>query len=93
MPKLHLSIEELAVESFEPIPAPVHQQGTVRGHQETETCFNTACGYCYTVEYYCGGSADGSCDGSLCNGSCQWPYPETYDATCPAPCRTQGVYC
>lgn len=96
MPKLRLSLEELAVESFDPVPMRAAANGTVRGHQETEeTCFNTACGTCYTVEYYCGESVDGSCDGSLCaGGSCGYgECPVTFDATCPYDCRTQGVYC
>lgn len=95
MPKLRLSLDDLAVESFDPVSPRARRSGTVRGRQETEeTCFNTACGTCYTVEYYCGESADGTCDGSLCLGSCgPGMCPVTYDATCPHDCRTQGVYC
>lgn len=97
MRKLRLSFDDLAVESFEINPVQAGRTGTVRGRQETEgeTCFYTACGTCYTVEYFCGESADGSCDASLCAGdSCgHWECPVTYDATCPGPCRTMGVYC
>lgn len=94
MPKLRLSLENLKVESFDPIPSHAPRGGTVRGHQQTETCFNTLCGTCYTVEYFCGESEDGSCEGSLCLGSCgPGECPVTYDPTCPSPCRTQGVYC
>jgi hypothetical protein len=95
MSKMRLSLEDLTVESFDATPVDALRRGTVRGHQaETATCFNTLCGTCYTVEYFCGKSEDGSCDGSLCNGSCgPGMCPETYNATCPHDCRTQGVYC
>ena len=94
MAKLRLALEDLSVESFDSTPSRHPASGTVRGHQQTETCFNTACGTCYTVEYYCGDSLDGTCDGTLCVRTCgPGECPVTYDATCPAPCRTQGVYC
>ena len=96
MAKLRLVLEDLTVGSFDSTPSRGPGSGTVRGHQETEgTCFYTVCGTCYTVEYFCGESADGSCDASLCAGdTCGHGLcPVTYDATCPDPCRTQGVYC
>lgn len=94
MPKLRLSLEELAVESFDPVASREPRSGTVRANEETETCFETPCGTCYTVEYYCGESADGTCEGSLCLRTCgPGMCPVTYDATCPHDCRTQGVYC
>ena len=94
MPKLRLSLEDLTVESFDSTSSRAQGRGTVRAHDETEaTCFNTDCGTCYTVEYYCGESLDGTCNEGTC--VCSFPYmcPETYDATCPWDCRTQGVYC
>jgi len=97
MPKLRLAIEELAVESFDPVSRRDLRGGTVRGHQQTEpeTCLITGCGTCYTYEYYCGESADGTCEGSQCQGTtCGYPVcPDTYGPTCAAGCRTLGVYC
>ena len=98
MAKLRLTLEDLSVESFDPTPTRAPRIGTVRAHEQTEdTCFHTACGTCYTVEYFCGGSADGSCNDGTCactspNGG-GWECPVTYDATCPSPCYTQAIYC
>jgi hypothetical protein len=94
MAKLRLILDDLVVESFDPVSSRASRTGTVRAHAETETCFNTLCGTCYTVEYGCGESADGTCDGSLCGWTCgPGACPVTYQATCPNPCRTQDVYC
>jgi hypothetical protein len=98
MAKLRLTLEDLAVESFDSTPSRVPSSGTVQAHEASEfsycTCF---CAPQYTVEYFCGNSLDGTCNEATCNcttenggpGEC----PVTYNATCPAPCRTQGVYC
>ncbi|HEX6041295.1 hypothetical protein [Longimicrobium sp.] len=76
MRKLNLSLDDLAVESFEPVSAPAAARGTVHGNDLTEeascnfTCTPTDCGTCVacnTVEYTCGG-----CD----------PRPTLYDPTC-----------
>lgn len=97
MQKLRLSIDDLAVESFHATPSHSLGRRTVRGHEQTEeeTCLVTGCGTCYTYEYFCGNSDDGTCDPSGCAGdSCGYPIcPETYDATCPAQCHTMGVFC
>jgi len=98
MPKLRLTLEDLAVESFDPTPSRTRRSGTVRAHQETDSYPypDTAWGACYTAEYYCGESLNGTCNeetcaGDTCNGG--WNCIRTYGATCPDPCRTWGVYC
>jgi hypothetical protein len=97
MAKLRLTLEDLAVESFDPTPSRAPRIGTVRAHEDTEfSCLSCFCTR-YTVEYFCGESLDGTCNDQTCactspNGG-GWACPVTYDATCPDPCRTQGVYC
>jgi hypothetical protein len=96
MRKLRLTLDDLAVESFDPTPLRAQEEGTVRGREESEdsgyntmcgTC-RTDCGTCYTVNYTCEGH---TCGDPTCDWG--WNCPQTYGVTCPVECQTQGVIC
>lgn len=66
MQKLKLSLDCLAVETFETVPAAAVRRGTVQAHATVTTC---------TFEYYptyaptCAATCDYTCEGS-CGNSC-----------------------
>jgi len=66
MKKLALSLEDLAVESFDTTPRPGRTRGTVQAHDISDST-------CYDVDCWCGTrvSCDGSCyDGDSCADTC-----------------------
>ncbi len=75
--KLKLSLDDLAVDSFDTTRADTHK-GTVFGEQCT--CYtNCTCPGCPTCDASCNGTCGGTCDASCngtcdasCNGSCNW---------------------
>jgi hypothetical protein len=88
MRKLRLSLDDLAIDTFDPVPSRADEKGTVRGRAESEdSCFITDCGTWLTVDYTCEGW---TCDNHTCDGA--YDCPVTFDVTCTG-CRSRGGIC
>jgi hypothetical protein len=81
MKKLQLSIEELAVESFETQKIE-GERGTVHGH----TQYDWMCTAEVSCDYGCNTRQDGTCPtANTCEWMCGQP-TQPYKATCPPAC-------
>jgi hypothetical protein len=83
MKTLRLHLDDLSVETFEPLPPPRSHAGTVRGYDregktdscpgnftcDNKTCGEKTCDSCPdTCKPTCGG--EGTCGGFTCEGNC-----------------------
>lgn len=90
MKKLNLNLEDLRVESFDTLPAPQGEKGTVQGYGTPPlvSCGETACDdTCFGT---CEQSCNGTCEGDTCEGTCYNSCGGTCSASCGGTCNTCG---
>ena len=101
MNKLSLRLDDLQVESFEPLPPSTARGGTVLGHKGTqddtcrsciETCEATCRETCdESCRPTCGESCRATCHGESCEDTCGQGHPtcaESCQDTCARTCAT-----
>jgi hypothetical protein len=91
--KLHLDVQDLHVESFDPAGPDAAGRGTVHGRGETDTATGGFAGCeCQTWANTCYGSCPNTCR-HTCPGATGCPAaPETEAATCVETCYYLGTY-
>ncbi len=91
MDKLKLTLDDLAVETFDTTSV-AREKGTVVGEQQCTCQTVCTCPGCYTCDATCPQTCDDYTCANSCGGTCEQTCWDTCGLTCPETCRPRYCY-